>query len=381
LNPIARHIKLRWKRLLITLDCNVPDRVRDDLVVLQHERIGALIPVLYFTIATIAVVAAAASGGGFDPIYHVVLPGSFVSIGIYRCIVWQLRKSQPVDIGKAARQLRSTTILALIIGLIGGIWTVDAFYTTIEARRVLAPVFIFMLTFAGAICLNSLPKAAIGAMVNALLPATVAMILSTDPGIRAMGISLLIVSMLMCGLVIHNFGQLVSGLKLRLELQRLSETDSLTGLANRRAFGAKFDELAEDLDQHKPIALMMIDLDGFKAANDKFGHAAGDEILEEVASRLRNLCKNAASIARLGGDEFAILFATKGNLNHYIDHKDAIRKVLSLPYICDDQQVFITASIGMASCPADGMTTSSLLQSADVELYAEKHQGKARREG
>ena len=376
-----RQLKLTAKRALIAMDCHVPSSLRDDLLRLQYLRIGTLIPVLYLTIGVIAIVASAGTGGGFDPVYHIVLPASIIMLGVYRCLVWYRRKSEPVDLKRAARQLRSTTILALVVGLVGGLWTLDAYYSTLEIRRVVPPIFIFMVTFASAICLNSLPKAALGAMITALVPVTVAMILSPDPGIRAMGMSLLIVSLLMCGLVVHNFGQMVSGLKLQLELQRLSETDALTGLANRRAFAAEFDVLAENFNRNKPIAIMMIDLDGFKAANDAYGHAAGDDILVDVSSRLKTLCKSAACIARLGGDEFAILFATAGNLDHYVEHQSAIRKILALPYVCDDKQVFVTASIGMASSPDDGLTLSSLLRVADRALYAEKQESMSRKAG
>ncbi|QJB70355.1 GGDEF domain-containing protein [Parasphingorhabdus halotolerans] len=372
MNPLLNKIRQYWHHAKTATGSDVPADILDDLVQLQHERVGALIPVLYFAIALITVVAAAASGDGFDIVYHIILPAGFLGMGIYRSLVWHRRKSQPVDVKQASAQLRSTTILALVVGLVGGLWTVDAYYETIEARRVLAPVFVFMITFASAICLNSLPRAAIGAMVAALTAPTVAMILSADAGIRAMGISLMIVSLLMIGLVINNFAEMVSGLKLRLELKRLAETDSLTGLANRRAFTAKFSELLDGADADNPVAVLMIDLNGFKSANDRFGHAAGDSILIDVAKRLMGLCANADCIARLGGDEFTVLFSTRGKREHYIEQKNAISKLLSMPYTCGDEQVFITASSGLAWSRSDGDTVSMLLNHADKQLYREK---------
>ena len=83
------------------------------------------------------------------------------------------------------------------------------------------------------------------------------------------------ISILMIRLVLSNFSEMIEGLKLQQELKTLSETDSLTGLANRRAFTAKFEETAQNMDAGNSIALMMIDLDGFKAANDEYGHVAG----------------------------------------------------------------------------------------------------------
>ena len=350
---------------------HVPNNIREELIKVQYQRIGALIPVLYFTIAIIAIVAASASEGGFDLVYHVLLPCFFIGMGAYRCLVWVRRKSLPFDYAKARRHLISTTILAYVLGLIGGLWTLDAYYDTVQVRRVLAPIFIFMLTFAGAICLNSLPRAAIGAMVTALVPSSIAMIISTDAGIQAMGISLLIVSFLMVGLVLTNFAQIVSGLKLRFELKALAESDALTELSNRRAFTSRFSEMI-DQGQGKNIVLTMIDLDGFKQANDRFGHAAGDAVLIEVAKRLKSLCAHASCIARLGGDEFAVLSTSNGNFEHYDDQKEAIRTVLALPYIWEEYQIMISASLGVASYPDDGRSLSDLMKHSDSELYMEK---------
>lgn len=371
---ILRQGRIFGKRILKATGCAVPAAIRDDLILQQHDRIGALIPVLYFTIATIAIVASAASGGGFDPIYHLILPSGFIAMGAYRCLIWYRRKGQPGDLAKAKRHLRSTTWIAWGLGLIGALWTLDAFYATIEARRVLAPIFIFMLTFSAGICLSSLPRAAIGLMITALMAPTVAMILSTDAGIRAMGISLMIVTWLMTGFIIHNFAQTVSSLKLRSNLQTLAESDALTGLANRRAFDAKFEEMAGGCQSDEHIVLTMIDLDGFKHANDQHGHPAGDAILIEVAKRLKKTCVGAQCIARLGGDEFAILFNSRGDASFHEAQKEAIRAVIGLPYHWESQQITVSASLGMATYPENGISLSDLLKCSDQALYAEKSQ-------
>ena len=367
---ILRHYKIGWKRVLRAIGCRVPSAIRDDLIILQYERIGALIPVLYLAIATIAAVAASASNNGFDIMYLVVLPGGIAGLGVYRCITWYRRKDQPVDLQKVKRHLRSTTWIALVLGLVGGLWTLDAYYDTPDARKVLAPVFIFMLTFAAVICLNSLPRAAIGVMWSALAVPTIAMILSPDVGIRAMGISLMIVTWLMTGFIIHNFSQMLGSLKLRKKLQQLAGSDSLTGLANRRSFETHFYELSTEKDGQ--IVLTMIDLDGFKQANDAHGHVAGDAVLVEVAKRLKLICPEDSCVARLGGDEFAILSNCKNDLRYHHDLKDAMRVTLSLPYQWEGHQINISASLGMASYPKDGISLSALLKVADQALYKEK---------
>ena len=366
-----RKARISWKRLLSSVGCAVPASIRDDLILLQHNRIGALIPVLYLAIATIAIVAASASGGGFDVMYHLVLPGGIAGLGVYRCITWYRRKDFPVDLRKANKHLRSTTWIALVLGLVGGLWTLDAYYDTPDVRKVLAPIFIFMLTFAGAICLNSLPRAAIGVMWTALAAPTIAMILSPDVGIRAMGISLMIVSWLMTGFIIHNFAQTISSLKLSHKFQKLAGSDALTGLDNRRTFESRFYDLT-NADDNSDIVLTMIDLDGFKQANDAHGHVAGDAVLIEVANRLRTICGQASSIARLGGDEFAILSSIHGDRQYHDDLMEAIRATLALPYQWEDHQILISASLGIAIYPKEGVSLSELLNFADQALYTEK---------
>lgn len=346
--------------------------VADELVRLQYARIGAIVPVLYFAIALIAVVAGAASGGGFDIMYHVVLPAGFVSMGCFRSFVWYRRRSTRPDLARMRGYLRTTTWIALGLGLVGGLWTIDAYYDTRETRRILAPVFIFMITFAGAICLTSLPRAAIGVMTIALIPMLGIMIVASDPGVQAMAVCFATVSVLILALILSSFREIVSGLELRHELKMLSETDSLTALANRRAFSGRFAELASTLSPSRSIGIVMIDLDGFKRANDRYGHAAGDAILVQAGERLTTLCPDAASIARLGGDEFAMLFETAEGSHYTVALKASVRAVLSLPYHFRDQQISISASVGMASCTGECRSLDALMRDADHDMYGAK---------
>ncbi len=300
-------------------------------------------------------------------------------MGTFRCLVWYRRRSRVVDIDKIRRYLRSTTLIALGMGVVGGLWTLDAYFDTRETRRILPPVFIFMITFAGAICLTSMPRAAIGVLILSLTPTLVAMMMSTDIGIQAMAICFLIVSLLTMMLIVNSFKEIVSGLLLRHELRQLSETDPLTGLANRRAFRMRFKSLADDLDRPHSVAIVMIDLDGFKLANDRFGHAAGDAILIQAGERLSTLCPDAASVARLGGDEFALLIETDREGSYTDSLKRAVQSILSLPYHYRDQQIAISVSVGAAHGPRQGATLDGLMRDADSELYRAKHQATARR--
>lgn len=338
-------------------------------------------PVLYISIALIAVVAGTASGGGFDIMYHVLLPAGFVAMGCIRCLVWYRRRATRPDLAKMRSYLRTTTAIALGLGFVGGVWSIDAYYDTREIRRVLTPVFIFMITFAGAICLTSVPRAAIGVMATALLPMMGIMMTSDDIGVQAMAVCFTTVSLLIMALVVSSFREIISGLELRHELQKLSETDPLTGLANRRAFRVQFAALTASLAPSRCVSIVMIDLDGFKLANDRFGHAAGDAILVQAGERLLTLCPQAASIARLGGDEFALLIEADGNGEYCAALRDSVRMVLSLPYHYHDQQIPISASVGMASCSDTNASLEPLMRAADHDMYGAKQRATARLRG
>lgn len=369
-------IRAFWQRVKVATDGgSLAPHIRDELAHLQFHRIGSIVPILYFSIALVAVIAGTASDGGFDVMYHLVLPGGFVLLGCYRCFVWYRRRRLKVSTAKIRRYLRSTTMIALAMGLVGGLWTVDAYHETVETRRVLAPVFIFMITFAGAICLTIMPRVAAGVMAVTLTPTLTIMVQSDDIGIQAMGICFTIVSLLTLLLIVNSFNETVSGLVLRHELKALSETDPLTGLANRRAFRARFASASGSDGGPQSVALVMIDLDGFKEANDRHGHAAGDAILVQAGERLNSLCQDGSCVARLGGDEFAVLIDTDGDAAAL---KRAVQAVLSLPYHYRDQHISISASVGMAHGPRGTISLETLMREADSELYRAKQWASAR---
>jgi diguanylate cyclase (GGDEF)-like protein len=367
---MARALRHRAKA---ALDIGDPaPAVADDLVRVQYARIGAIVPVLYFSIALIAVVAGAASGGDFDIMYHVMLPAGFVSMGCFRSFIWYRRKSAVPDIDRMRGYLRTTTWIALGLAFVGSLWTMDAYNDTRETRRILAPVFIFMITFAGAICLTSLPRAAIGVMALGVIPMLGIMFVASDPGIQAMAVCFSTVSLLIMALIVSSFKEIVSGLELRHELKTLSETDSLTGLANRRAFTAQFEHVASGLAPRRSIAIVMIDLDGFKLANDRYGHDAGDAILVQAGERLTSLCPDAASIARLGGDEFALLVEMEQGGGFCPALKAAVRSVLSLPYQHRGRQIAISASVGAALSTGKDNGLERMMRDADQDMYGAK---------
>jgi diguanylate cyclase (GGDEF)-like protein len=125
-----------------------------------------------------------------------------------------------------------------------------------------------------------------------------------------------------------------------------------------------------------PLAVMFIDLDHFKVINDTLGHTAGDELLLSVAERLSRCIREGDTVARLGGDEFTLLIANLHDPDDAAKIAEQVLEAVEEPMIIGERQLFITASIGIALSPADGVDAENLLKNADSALYRAKESGR-----
>jgi diguanylate cyclase (GGDEF)-like protein len=152
----------------------------------------------------------------------------------------------------------------------------------------------------------------------------------------------------------------------------LAYHDSLTDLPNRALF---LDRLQQAIlrwhRDEKGLAVLLLDLDGFKQINDALGHHAGDQVLQEVASRLRGALRASDTVARLGGDEFAVLLPAT-DLNRAVLASRKVLHDLQHPFAADDRQVTVSASIGIAGVPWHASTSDAVLQKADTAMYLAK---------
>ncbi len=158
--------------------------------------------------------------------------------------------------------------------------------------------------------------------------------------------------------------------RLAAEAQRLSRTDDLTGLSNRRALLARLAEA-----QERPLALMLIDLNGFKAVNDTFGHPEGDRLLAQVGRRLVDVLPDAELVARLGGDEFAIV--CPGTDADAVDRQaEAVLAAMCVPLPITDLGLTVSLAIGIASSYPAQVDGTELMRRADVAMYVAKTTGR-----
>lgn len=160
------------------------------------------------------------------------------------------------------------------------------------------------------------------------------------------------------------------------ELHRImAQHDSLTGLPNRALFDDRLQQALYYCKRHQRVlAVMLLDLDKFKPVNDHYGHAIGDELLQQVAQRLLSCVRSSDTVARIGGDEFVILL-------HQIDDtaqanivRDKIQQALNSLFFVSNQRIQIGCSVGTAFYPQDGAEPRELTQVADQRMYQQKHQ-------
>jgi diguanylate cyclase (GGDEF)-like protein len=163
------------------------------------------------------------------------------------------------------------------------------------------------------------------------------------------------------------------------KLQHQALTDDLTGLPNRRLLSDRLSQALEMAKRDRSIvALLYLDLDGFKLVNDSLGHTVGDMLLAEVARRLQSRIRKSDTLARLGGDEFTVV------LTHLKDGDDAalvaksLLEALSRSFLIENHDINISASIGIALFPDNGADANELLQQADSAMYSAKRDGKNR---
>jgi diguanylate cyclase (GGDEF)-like protein len=158
---------------------------------------------------------------------------------------------------------------------------------------------------------------------------------------------------------------------------RMAEYDALTGLANRHRMNRRLDStLAAYKTAKRSCALMMLDLDRFKYVNDTMGHPAGDELLRQVAERLRGIIGDRGEIGRLGGDEFQVILPDLDDRGKLGELAEKVIQIISQPYPIDDKRAVIGTSVGVAIAPYDGLEKDELTRASDLALYAAKNGGR-----
>ena len=161
------------------------------------------------------------------------------------------------------------------------------------------------------------------------------------------------------------------------QLEYGANYDALTGLANRNLLSDRLRvAIANASRSGKMVGILLHDLDNFKVINDSLGHDAGDALLKVVAQRMRSVVRETDTVARLGGDEFVIVLPDMEHCNEAMVVASKLLGELSQPFTVDQQQVYVSASIGVSLYPRDGEQEHTLLKNVDLAMYRAKREGR-----
>jgi diguanylate cyclase (GGDEF)-like protein len=164
--------------------------------------------------------------------------------------------------------------------------------------------------------------------------------------------------------------------RIEARVRHLARHDALTDLPNRAYVREQVDKVGARIQRKENVAVLCLDLDHFKAVNDTLGHSVGDQVLVEVATRLRRCARENDVVARLGGDEFAVIAVALDSPNDAATIAGRIVKLMTEPMEIDGHQINIGASVGIALAPTDGGDVETLLRNADTALYRAKSEGR-----
>jgi len=173
-------------------------------------------------------------------------------------------------------------------------------------------------------------------------------------------------------------GEIEERKKIAAELEFLANHDALTGLPSLRLCKDRLDHsLAEARRNRQTSAVMFLDLDGFKAVNDSYGHELGDLVLKVTADRIKTEIRETDTVARIGGDEFVIILSSLPKIEIAQRIATSLIEQISQAILIGQNEVSVSASIGIAIYPEDGTTSEELIRTADKAMYLVKHSGKS----
>ncbi len=284
---------------------------------------------------------------------------------------------------RAARQSRPTHTDLFFFSSVAwpamvGIGTALCFATGDPVLQFIAPTTMMGIIAGAATRNNGAPRLAVCQVLLCVVPLIFVIPLAPDPWtLVALGEFPLFLLALTSAIYRLNRGYVAVVMAER-NSERRSVRDHLTDLLNRAGLTAALSqELAHAKGRGHDLAILYLDLDGFKSVNDQFGHAAGDELLRQIASRLVQTAPEADMIGRLGGDEFVVL-APRRDAGEAAKISEAILSAVSLSYdVGIGPRVKIGVSIGIA-CASPDSTIASLLAEADAALFEAKRSGKGR---
>lgn len=353
----------------------IPDAIRDDFTMLRAKRVETQTPMMYLMLLATTPTAAWAGAADVHWMVKYGMPALLAVLCVLGLIENQQSRQRRMSLRRAGLIVKKTSRVSGWVGLMCSSWAVVNWLASPPENHASFAMILTMGSLATAYCLSSIRFAAILNLVIGVVPISALMLSSGRPTEMAAATSLMLATAILIRFIMQGHSMLVDLLQLQKQTRDLANSDPLTGLANRRALDAKIADLVKP-GQPTPFKLALLDLDGFKPVNDRYGHAFGDKLLCSVAERLRECLGDKGLAVRQGGDEFAVLLPPESPLLS-APIADRILIALVRPHVIDGVAINVRASIGVAHWPSDGATADALFDYADTALYQAKAESRA----
>lgn len=357
----------------------------------QYRALRKQIPLMYVLMFINVVFLAFSTSGEVPLALSLGVPASMSAAIIVRGGVWLRRRTIVALPLQIRRYLRGTIIAAAVLSMMFGAWGLFLFEAS-PLRSSAVALYIFVGTISCCYCLMTLPIAGRFVLLFGAMPVTVRLLLSHDWQLVGIGVNFLLVAVVILRTMSTSYLGFVEVVRSRSEMdaererardaelraQELAYSDALTGLPNRRALSERLDSLSLLDGPVSKLALLILDLDRFKAVNDVHGHFAGDRLLEAVAARLLDIIGDVGIAYRLGGDEFAVTVELSGRGSApAVELAQSIVENLAQPFLVDGLLHYIGASVGVSLAPRGSVDRETLMRQADIALYRSKEKGRS----
>jgi diguanylate cyclase (GGDEF)-like protein len=350
-----------------TLDEPVAGRVRAE----QLSLVFRYLPSLMIANAFNAFVFVAAAWPSTDRIASLVWASPLIVYSLFFGIRFRRKPITPQTV--STRSIRRVSRNALLLGSLWGALPIFFFIGASPVGQLIITCLCTGLLAAGAIAFASLPIAAIAFMSPIFVASAIAIACSGEQAYALVGLLMVFYACLLIRGVFFHTLQLVSRISDQSSAEEQAHTDSLTQLPNRASFQRGLNSaLSYPKSTGEQIAVLYLDLDDFKSVNDELGHAGGDELLTQVAERLKAHARTSDTLTRLSGDEFALLVRDIRNAEEALALAERVLESFRVPFVIDGLDIYSSASIGIAMAPAAGASSELLLKNADTALYRVK---------
>lgn len=373
---------LRGIKRLFAVEADNPELIRAQLEALTRQ-----IPLLYLILIINSIAVATTHLGLAPDAMTIAFPTIFCFASLIRLAYWHYTRHREIGHDEAVSMLRSTVRLSAAIGGAVTFWGINLFRYGGPYQQAQVAFYMAITVVACVFCLMYLRAAALAVTLIVVVPFSVFFLCSENPVFVAIALNLLLVSVAMVVVLLSHYDSFAKRIATQKELiakqaetQRLSDEnfrlaniDSLTSMPNRRRFFAELDTIFNKARlANGRFAVGLIDLDGFKAVNDLYGHSTGDRLLIEACERLRSHLPVDVFLARLGGDEFGLVVEGIESREKLMEFGSSFCAILSAPYSLGTSTAEVSASTGFAVYPDSAASVEALLEHADYALYHAK---------